>query len=206
MSELFQEMCKSLKIRRINSTAFKLQMQGKVEKFHLGLNQTMSHYVNKYGSDCGEFVNYAFRAHRAIPHSVNRYSAFYLLHGQQMRLPMEDDLITARFLSKEPTDGRDSIQSHVDTLDDRLEESYRVKRENNKAGRERQKEQYDRETKLKNLQAGEMVYLREMIKGRRGCPKLTIRWKGPYEMLRRLSDLNYVISLEKKREAVVNVN
>jgi transposase InsO family protein len=46
MSELFQEMCKLLTIRRINSTAFNPQMQGKVEKFHLGLNQTMSHYVN----------------------------------------------------------------------------------------------------------------------------------------------------------------
>jgi transposase InsO family protein len=113
MSELFQEMCKSLKIGRLNSISFNQQMQWKVEKFHLGLNQTMSHYVNKYGSYCGEFVNYALRAHRAIPHSVNRYSPFYLLHGRQMRLPMEDDLITARFLSREPTDRRCSIQSHV---------------------------------------------------------------------------------------------
>jgi transposase InsO family protein len=74
MSELFQEMCKLLNIRRINSTAFNPQMQGKVEKFHLGLNQTMSHYVNKYGSGWDEFVNYALMAHRAIPHSVTRYS------------------------------------------------------------------------------------------------------------------------------------
>jgi hypothetical protein len=51
MSELFQEMCKLLNVKRINSTSFNPQMQGKVEKFHLGLNQTMSHYVNKYGND-----------------------------------------------------------------------------------------------------------------------------------------------------------
>jgi transposase InsO family protein len=68
MSELFQEMCKLLKVRRINSTAFNPQMQGKVEKFHLGLNQTMSHYVNKYRNDWDEFVNYALMAHRATPH------------------------------------------------------------------------------------------------------------------------------------------
>jgi hypothetical protein len=119
---------------------------------------------------------------------------------------MEDALITARFLSKEPTDGRDSIQSHVDTLAERLEETYRVARENNKVGRERQKEQYDKGTKLKTFQPGEMVYLRRIIKDRRGCPKFRIRWKGPYEVLRRLSDLNYLIRLEKKREAVLNVN
>lgn len=65
MSELFQETRKLLKIRRINSTAFNPHMQGKVEKLHLGLNQTMGHYVNKYGSDCDEFVKYALMAHRA---------------------------------------------------------------------------------------------------------------------------------------------
>jgi hypothetical protein len=73
-------------------------------------------------------------------------------------------------------------------------------------GRERQKEQYDKGTKLKNLQPGEMVYLRELIKGKRVCPKFRIKWKGPYEVLWRLSDLNYLIRLAKKREAVVNVN
>jgi hypothetical protein len=36
-------------------------MQGKVEKFHLGINQSMSHYV-KYGNDWDEFINYALMA------------------------------------------------------------------------------------------------------------------------------------------------
>jgi hypothetical protein len=93
-------------------------------------------------------VNYALMAHRAIPHSVTRYIPFYLLHGRQMRLPMKDDLTTAKFLSRESKDGRDSIQSHIDTLSERFEESYHVTRENNKVGRERQKEQYDKGTKL----------------------------------------------------------
>jgi hypothetical protein len=60
---------------------------------------------------------------------------------------MEDDLTTARFLSREPKDGRDSIQSHLDTRAERLEEAYRVTRENNRVGRDRQKEQYDKGTK-----------------------------------------------------------
>jgi hypothetical protein len=38
-------------------------MQGKVGKFHLGLNQTLSHYVKKYGSSWDDFVNYALMAH-----------------------------------------------------------------------------------------------------------------------------------------------
>jgi transposase InsO family protein len=51
LSELFQEMCKLFQIKRIMSTAFNPKIQGKIEKFHLGLNQTISHYVNKYGNN-----------------------------------------------------------------------------------------------------------------------------------------------------------
>jgi hypothetical protein len=195
MSELFQEMCKLLKVRRINSTAFNPQMQGKFEKFHLGLNQTMSHYVNKYGSDWYEFVSYALMAHRVTPHSVTRYSPFYLLHGQQMRLPMEDVLTTVRFVRREVKDHQNPVQDHLDTLAERLEGAYRVVKGNNRMGRERQKEQYDRGTKLVTFQPGEIVYLREMTKGKRGCPKIRLRWKGPYEVLRRLSDFNYLVKI-----------
>jgi hypothetical protein len=62
MSDIFQEMFKLLEIKRINLTSFNPQMYGKVKKFHLGLNQTMSHYVNKYGSNSDDTANYALIA------------------------------------------------------------------------------------------------------------------------------------------------
>jgi hypothetical protein len=81
MSKLFQEMCILLEVKTSNSTSFSPQLQGKVEKFHLGLNQTVSHYVNKYGNDWDEFVSYTLMAHHALPHSITRCSHFYLLCG-----------------------------------------------------------------------------------------------------------------------------
>jgi len=36
--------------------------------------------------------------------------------------------------------------------------------------------------------------------------KFRIRWKGPYEVIRRLSDLNYLVKLSRTKEIVVNVN
>jgi len=52
----------------------------------------MSHYVNKYGNDWEEYVDYALMVHRATPHSVTKFSPYYLLHGRDMRLPNMDDL------------------------------------------------------------------------------------------------------------------
>jgi hypothetical protein len=91
-------------------------------------------------------------------------------------------------------------------LADRLKEAYQVVRENNKLGQERQKEYYNRGTKLVTFQAGDMVYLKEMMNGRRKCAKFRIRWKGPYEVIWRLSDLNYLVKLSRAKEIVVKVN
>jgi hypothetical protein len=58
-----------------------------------------------------------------------------------MHLPVDDDLPTAR-LSKEPTHNCSLIQHHTGDLADRLEEAYRVVRENDKVGRQKQKKHY----------------------------------------------------------------
>ena len=83
----------------------------------------MSHYVNKYGDDWDEFVNYALMAHRAVPHSTTRYSPFYLLYGREMILPAEDDLTPEKFVTNEGVRRQDSIQHHLDMLADRLNPS-----------------------------------------------------------------------------------
>jgi hypothetical protein len=91
-------------------------------------------------------------------------------------------------------------------LADRLKEAYQVVRENNRNGRERQKEYYNQGTKLVTFQPGDMVYLKEMVNSKRRCAKFRTKWKGPYEVIRCLSDLNYLVKLSRTKEIVVNVN
>jgi hypothetical protein len=98
------------------------------------------------------------------------------------------------------------IQDHIHTLADRLEEAYRVVREHNKVGRERQKEWYDKGTRLVAFQPGEKIYLRQMSRVKRGCPKFRLSWRGPYEVIRKLSELNYLVRVSQRKELVVNVN
>ena len=124
MLQLFQEMCKILQIKRINPTSFNPKMQGKTEKLHAGFNQPMSHYVNKYGNDWDNFVDYALMVHRSTPHTTTKYSPYYLLHRWEMRLPTTDDL-SARI----DTDGADSksgnpVEDHARVLAKSLKEAY----------------------------------------------------------------------------------
>jgi transposase InsO family protein len=142
LSELFQEICKLFQIQRIMSTAFNPKIQGKIERFHLGLNQTISHYVNKYGNNWDDFVDCALMAHRAVPDSTTKYIPYYLLCGREMRLPSVDDLavLTPKALTEDSPATENQILEHLNTLRDRLQETYRVVEENNQSGREKQKE------------------------------------------------------------------
>ena len=63
-----------------------------------------------------------------------------------------------------------------------------------------------RGTKLVTFQPGDMVYLKEMVNNRQKCAKFIIRWKGSYEVIRRLCDLNYLVKLPRTKEIVVNAN
>jgi hypothetical protein len=61
-------------------------------------------------------------------------------------------------------------------------------------------------TKLTTFQPGDVVYLRGMVRRKRGCPKFRLKWKGPFTVVKRLSDLNYLVKLKRNKEVVVNVN
>jgi len=137
-------MCKLLQIKRINSTAFNPKMQGKVERFHAGLNQTMSHYGNKYGNDWDDYVDCTLLVHRATPHSITKFSPYYLLHGRNMRLPHMDDL-SARMETAEKEAGiTDRVDSHIQTLAGKLSEAYEVVDRLNKISRAKHKAYYDK--------------------------------------------------------------
>jgi hypothetical protein len=91
-----------------------------------------------------------------------------------MRLPTEDDLTGRKCVDKIRNFNVDLIQTHLDTLAERFE-AHAIVRENNKAGGDKQKESYDRGTKLVTFRPGDMVYLREMTRGKQTCPKFQIR-------------------------------
>jgi transposase InsO family protein len=115
MSAVFQEMCKLLQVKWITSTAFNPKMQGKIERFHVRLNQTMSH-VNKYGNDCDDYVDYALMVHRATPHSTTKFSPCFLLHGWDMRLPNTADLSARMKVPEEGLEAQDRVSSHIQAL------------------------------------------------------------------------------------------
>jgi hypothetical protein len=123
-----------------------------------------------------------------------------------MRLPTTDDLS-----ARGETDGTDAtpknlVEDHIRVLAERLREAYEVVMEHNKTGREKQKIQCNKNTKLVTFSEGEYVYLKEMPVGVGKSKKFRDRWRGPFLITKRLSDWNYQIQIKPGTTVVVNVN
>jgi hypothetical protein len=166
----------------------------------------MSHYVNKYGNDWDDFVDYALMVHRSTPHTVTKYSPYYLLHGRDMRMPSENDLTARIETSDNKSDSPDKVARHIDELADNLREAFEIVRESNKVSRAKQKAYYDRNTKLVSYSEGDYVYLKEMVVGVEKSKKFRSRWRGPYLRVNRFSVLNYQIQIVPGKYMTVNVN
>jgi hypothetical protein len=59
----------------------------------------------------------------------------------------------------EVPEGQDKVGSHIKILTERLDEAFDVVQRQNKIGREKQKIQYDKNTKLVTFSEGDYIYL-----------------------------------------------
>jgi hypothetical protein len=90
-------------------------MQGK-KNFHAELNKTRGHYVNKYGNDWDECVDYALTVHRATPNSITKFSPSFLPHGRDIRMPNTGDLSARMEAPREEPEKQDRVNSHINAL------------------------------------------------------------------------------------------
>lgn len=97
-----------------------------------------------------------------------------------------------------------SHREFLTDLVDRLTSLRKNAKENLKIAKELSKEHYDKRLKPLILDPGEYVYvLRETI--RSGSKKFADQYDGPYEVVRRISDVNYEIK-RGKRNQILHIN
>ena len=84
-------------------------------------------------------------------------------------------------------------ETYVDVLQERMTEAHAVARENLRKNAQYQKRAYDHKTRQVVHDTGSYVwyYCPTIKKG--VCKKLTSPWKGPYIVVRKLSDVVYQI-------------
>jgi transposase InsO family protein len=198
----FFKVCKILKIRKVQTSAYHPQSNGMVERFHKSLHDGMSHYINCNGTNWDVVVPFFLMAYRATPHSATKYSPYYLLHGREMILPGQEDL-----KAKTPEDLQNLEHSRrLESLKSSLRQAFDSVRLSSRKAHEKNKRNFDQKVKQRKFEVGDIVYLFCPAKKSGTGNKFRKFWQGPFQIVGRLSDLNYRIVDKKGKESVVHVN
>ena len=177
LSNVIQEVCKLLNIKKINTSGYHPQTDGLVEKFNSTLIQMIAKSCNVSDRDWDVHLPYLLFAYRVSAQASTKESPFFLVYGRDARLPTETVLSHVR--SPYMVD----INDYKSELLTNLSLAWRLAAENVQAAQSRQKKYYDRSTQQIKLAVGDrvMVYMPSDLQGDEH--KLQCPFHGPYRVL-----------------------
>lgn len=196
-AELIAQLCKFLHIRKIQTTGFHPQSNGRLERVHSTVAKMLSHFVNRHQTNWDELLPCVTMAYNSQEHESTGYSPYELLFGRKMVAPLESDLTI--------TENMDIFDDHIETLRETLREAHEAAGQRKTEARKRNETQYNKKAKVGLYQVGQSVLLHVPSIGRHRVKKLSKLWKGPYRIVEVLSPLNVVLRIRKK-DVTVHVN
>lgn len=138
------------------------------------------------------YLGPALFAYREVPQESSRFSPFELVYGWSVRGPMT---ILKELWSKEISDPQlRSTYEYVINLRDRLESTCELVRENLEHASRKQASVYNRRSNKRKLKPGQKVLILLPTKAN----KLLMHWKGPYNIVERVGDVDYRIIVKGK--------
>ena len=197
---VMQQLCVRLGVDKIQTTPYRPQSNGVVERFHGTLVPMLLKSLKKQ-ADWPLQVKFCLYAIRAAPNRSTGYSPFQLLYGREMRAPVDLWLDSRREADSRPL----KVSNWVEKLCSRLDQMKEVARANGLLARTAAKVQHDRKAVEREVVVGSQILLR--LPGMTG--KLDSAWAGPYTVLQKMGKVTIQIQLVgpgSKRKRVVHVN
>jgi transposase InsO family protein len=193
-SETMAELCKQLGTKQLRTTSYHPQTDGAVERFNQTLGNMLTIHTHNNPREWDEHLGYIVAAYNTTPHSSTGDTPFFLLKGR--------DAI-------EPTDLRPPLRNRY--LEDQnnvyaqqWQEAIELAKANLIVAQARQKHYYDRNLQECSFEPNDVVLLK-ILKAQKG--KFKMRWNGPYIVIEKLSNLNYLIRHQNDTyPVVVHVN
>ncbi|KAI5751119.1 hypothetical protein M8J77_004425 [Diaphorina citri] len=194
INETVRLLCKSLQIDHKISSPYRPQSQAYVERMNGVICDMISHYVNDQGSNWANVLNAVVFSYNNTPHQVTKYSPSYLMFGFEPTQPADLEILT-------PLESDHDVVKAIDNINKiRRDIPSLIRRSQDK-----QKANYDKSHRDVRFTPGQMVLVSFPNINDRNNSKFNNRYKGPWQVLRQISDVNYVIRLERNGRMVDDV-
>jgi hypothetical protein len=199
-SKLLSELYRLLHVQKIRTSPYHPQTDGFVEWF----NQTLKSMLKKIATDdvksWDKMLPYLLFAYREVPQSSTGFSPFELVYGRTVNGPL--DVLEYTWEAKDP--GEESVISHILSVLDKMEKMTELMKKNLTRAQEKQKKWYDQNARKREFHPGQQVLVLLLS----SSSKLLAQWQGPYEVVERKGEVNYVINMHdrKKKKRLFHVN
>jgi len=197
LSDLFANVCKLLRIKRIKTSPYNPQTNGALERTHRVSVEYLRCYILENQTDWDKWIPYATFVFNNTPHSSTGFTPHELLFRRNPNIP--------GVLQRETPEIRYHYESYVQELQSRLQSCYEVARSNLRIKKEKSKEYYDRNTNVLLFTIGEKVLLHDKKLRRGRSAKLTHPYIGPYKIIA-VNDVNVTLKLPKNKTLKAHAN
>ncbi|CAG2214423.1 unnamed protein product [Mytilus edulis] len=200
MSKIVKAMCEILQVTQHHTTSYHPNTNGTVERQNHTLAQSLRTYCNDTHDKWPSLIPGIMMAFRRSVCATTGFSPFYMLFGQEMKIPFD--------IALEPKDSLpQDTRVYIDQFLSNIKMSHKIALQNEAAQKEKDKVRHDQTARVRTFAIGDLVLLKvhKFPKGqsRKLCDKAT----GPYRIeeigpnytygIRRISD-------HKKQASLVN--
>ena len=153
-SRLVQDLCQKLGIKKSRSSAYHPQGAGIVERVNRVVKGQLAKYLADKGGDWDSHVSQVQLAYNSSVHASTGLTPYFILHGREARLPVN---VTCPV----PPPSYPSPQEYVTNLVSRLKKAIIHVQQQSTQAQRRQKEDYDRKTRLTKYNTDDLVWLHD---------------------------------------------
>ena len=171
-SNIIQELCKLLNIKKTRTTPYHPMGNGIKERFNRTLIKMLGTLENNQKADWKSHIPSLVHAYNCMPQETTGHSPYYLMFGREPKLPV--DIAFGLENGKQTSKTR-----YIEDMKERLQKSYQLALKSAQRAKDRQKQHYDFKTRGAKIEEGDRVLVK--IVAFEGKHKIADNWEeDPY--------------------------
>ena len=170
-SDLIKELCKIAGVKKVHTTPYHPQGNGQCERFNSTLCNMLGTLSEEEKSDWKSHLGCMTHAYNCTKHASTTYSAYYLMFGRHIRLPIDVEF----GLNKPNCSDNSSKSRYIQKLRRRLNYAFQKASKYSDQQASKYKHSYDKSVKGPQLHENDLVLVK--IVAHKGRHKLQDRWE-----------------------------